>query len=647
MVLSKFALGWLAHAFKLVVSRGACCLRFILSLIRRLFGLLRRPIGPHVLNPRTKGFSTYASSRNICCSSDPQMTISRPSQPVGHATSSDVNAPSPSFALAPVSSNPPTIPPTPLPHTPDLEANRQLMSPTSASTKKMKKSTRPFPPDEVKRYERHVRISRKSMKGLISACTLEFKRSNDYGWERCVHPEGALYFCRKQDARRTITDSNLDDTRTRELMEYFTRRLWNKADKIDQVRSRTTVELVICVSQTADREVGQYYFVSHEDRLVFWLDDFVTDGIFCSVKGVEAPDHIRLAVETQYWAHCELYPNDVIIKESVVEELRDILTYATSEGVLSDASLTPLSVSELQLLLTLATSPIKTGQENKYLMCMIARVMRLFTRLQFINFFGQAGARLNADQSLYNRIDEDDREAFSPLIKIFDPILFSAPSTHVKQLRRLWVDHTINVLRWRSFINTLVSEWSGFTIYSTVMLAVDVSFLSVPKLNDNGLAQTLAQVAVYLSTLSAVGSLLASVLLTNQSRVQGLQSADQAASYMLKMAQSSVGLDALGIMFSIPFALTMWGMMFFVCGLSFVVFGLGGVAPRVTVIPFWMVVAMLASWPVWYAGERLLLWTRRDENEKKRGGRRRGSNTTVLPMTNTGGTNASNDYVRF
>ncbi|KAH7890171.1 hypothetical protein F5I97DRAFT_1850702 [Phlebopus sp. FC_14] len=621
MALSKAGLNRLVHIFKLVASRSVYCLRSTLTFIRWLFSLLQNTKGCHTRRSQAKETSTpHVSSNNACYSSVPQAlgpsALPSPFQQTDGIDDTHQGMDSgPQFLVAapgPSSLSIVTIPSNPL-LSPQSDGSRQP-SPVPGSTKKRKKSTKPFAPEDVQRYQKHARASRKSKKPNLGACLLNYNRPDNHGWERCMHPEGALYFYSEQDGKkRTNTDSNIDDAQTRELVLEFARILWHKANKDQHIRNWGSIELVLSVSWSDDRDICQYYFVSHDDLVVFWLEDFVTDSIFYNVKGVEAIDHIKLAIQTQYWAHCELYPNHVIVKESVVEELRGILLHAASEAILSDGSLIPLPFSELQSLLGLMTTPFKDNQKNKYLTWLIGRLMRLFMRIKFMNFFGQASARLNADQSLYSQVDEGNQPQLSSLIRVLDPILFGAPSAHVKQLRRIWVDRTINALRWRSFIDTLFTEWNGFTIYSTVMLAVDVSFLSIPEMNGSHTPQIIAQVAVYFSTLSAVGSLLASVLLSNQIREQKLQSADLAAAYMLRMAGSPISMDFLGIMFSIPFALIMWGMIFFVCGLSVVVFGSGVMLQRIIAVPFWLLVALLASWPAWYAGERWLVWTRKEK----------------------------------
>ncbi|KAF9240019.1 hypothetical protein BU15DRAFT_74247 [Melanogaster broomeanus] len=258
----------------------------------------------------------------------------------------------------------------------------------------------------------------------------------------------------------------------------------------------------------------------------------------------------------------------------------------------------------------------------------MSKLTNIIARFKFVNFHGQVGARLNADQSLYDRVQRKKDTSLSYFVWLLDTILFSAPSVHIEQLHGIWVDQTINLLRWQSFIGTLRDEWNGFTIYSTVLLAVDVSFLAIPEMNQSTAIQTVTQLAVYFSTTSAMGSLIASLLLTNQSRGEALKSADQAvlhslaaafdltdfhvhklqASYMQRMANTSFGLDALGIMYSLPFGLIMWGLVFFIIALSLIVFGQGNSAPRIAAIPFCLIIAILGSWPAWYKGEKMFFW---------------------------------------
>lgn len=114
------------------------------------------------------------------------------------------------------------------------------------------------------------------------------------------------------------------------------------------------------------------------------------------------------------------------------------------------------------------------------------------------------------------------------------------------------------------------------------MLAVDVSFLAIPALQDTSKdtsQEQAAVIAIYGSIVSIVGSLMISVLLVGQIRGQEGESAKGAVSptwfihleslyqmstlfkaeFMKRMTQSMLGLEALAIMQSVPYALLIWG----------------------------------------------------------------------------------------
>ena len=51
------------------------------------------------------------------------------------------------------------------------------------------------------------------------------------------------------------------------------------------------------------------------------------------------------------------------------------------------------------------------------------------------------------------------------MFALLDMFLFYTPSAHIRELKGIWVDKTINYARWVGFSNTLNNEWNGFTIY--------------------------------------------------------------------------------------------------------------------------------------------------------------------------------------
>ena len=158
-----------------------------------------------------------------------------------------------------------------------------------------------------------------------------------------------------------------------------------------------------------------------------------------------------------------------------------------------------------------------------------------------MNFCGHPAARVDADRSIYLRRGYN-RETL--IFRLSNLILWNAPQKHHRRIRRVWVDETINAPRWKDFITRQNTEWMGFTLYvstkrnyqrdsnsllleSTVMLAVDISFLAVPGItNDSDSSQTAPNLAVYMSTLCSVSSLVVSVVLVGQIQDNNLQTAE-------------------------------------------------------------------------------------------------------------------------
>ncbi|KAF9230823.1 hypothetical protein BU15DRAFT_68868 [Melanogaster broomeanus] len=556
---------WLKYVVKLAFSRGASSLRHISAFFRRLlslFKLLASRSTSDSEDHRTRFVDdsrTFASCGPIQGRTPPSPGLENDVEYSRGRIMTSTAAPQTQYppAAAAIPPSPHGITTTQVP-TPEIPNNHSGVREQFLQT---------FSPKEMNRYERPARIE----------C-----RASDHEWKRCTHPEGALYFRLQRDGKRTLTDANMDDGPTRTHAETFATKLWSDVD----TERYPEVELVIDMLYDKDSVTCKYYFVSHEKLVVFWIHEYIPDSIFHGLTGVEANDHIRLAIETQYWFHCELFPNHIPITKDIIEKLRLILAHAISDALLSDRALVELSVARLQQHLDVLTNVADArcfDQQDGYIMSIVGkcRLMRTFTHLKFINFHGQVGARLNADQSLYDTVGRKKDRSLSYVVRLLDLILFRAPSVHIEQLHSIWVDQTINLLRWQSFIGTLCNEWNGFTIYSTVLLAVDVSFLAIPEMNGSTVIQTVTQLAVYFSTTSAVGSLIASVLLTNQSRGRVLESADQAVlhslvlacdptdfhihklqlSYMKRMANTSIGLNALGIMYSLPFGLIMWGQL--------------------------------------------------------------------------------------
>ncbi|KAL4068623.1 hypothetical protein V8B97DRAFT_857933 [Scleroderma yunnanense] len=179
-------------------------------------------------------------------------------------------------------------------------------------------------------------------------------------------------------------------------------------------------------------------------------------------------------------------------------------------------------------------------------------------RMKFINFYGQEGARLNADQSLY-----------------------CSPRSV------------------RTFKNSS-NDLAAFTIYSTVMLTVNVGFLAVPGVISQNQFQTATpmMIPIYISTMCSVGSLVSALLLSSKTRMEWL-----------------------AVIYSLPFSFLLWGMVSFAVAFCVTVFSLSGVGMHASMALCVILIAGLALSPVlwlrqrWHAAldrrslKRLLPWS--------------------------------------
>ncbi|KAG1816398.1 uncharacterized protein BJ212DRAFT_1577075 [Suillus subaureus] len=500
----------------------------------------------------------------------------------------------------------------------------------------------PTTPGQIKRYDR-IEFQGDYAVYEVPKGPLDCSGELDLvsGWEPLTHPEGALFFYHSY--KRVFTDA---DIRASGMVDNIGKAVEKAYKEIENAGFdfHPSVELVLELME-GDREEWGYYFADHDSRVIFWFEAHKSGDLIGNVRGVKCSDHIRYALESQYWLHVELYPNKRSLPKDVVVRLREIVMYTQADNITSDTSLAPFSSEEVASMLSLMDPLMNSaGIEHEYahehsvwivgepehrmsvdyliFLRLSARFMGEFCELwlvgsasrllntfignvKFVNFCGQPGARLNADQSLYG----DPNTRSNALLRVMNFILFGSPNAYNKAVQKIWVDSTIVQPRWKNFINRLNSEWNGYTIFSTVMLAVDISFLAVPPVQT----QNAAILVSYMSTLCAMGSLVVSLVLAgqvNDSRRDSAKSVVSSlfdclayilyiqASFMGRMSSSVLGLESLALMLSLPYALLIWGMVFFAAALSIVIFHTSGVVTISIISPIWVAILILATWPV-------------------------------------------------
>ncbi|KAG1821404.1 hypothetical protein EV424DRAFT_1612093 [Suillus variegatus] len=487
----------------------------------------------------------------------------------------------------------------------------------------------PIIPGQIRRYERN-QFQDQNEDFEIQKGPLDYSEelAPVSGWEPLTHPEGALFFYHSYD--RVFTDVDVRDPGsavTMDTMGEVVKEAYKEARKAHTFHA--SVELTLERMEVDGEEKWGYYFVDHNRHVIFWPEPYKSGDLLDNVRGVKRKSHIsefipsnahlsfshgvtprictRIAVlvrmvsepflpVTDYHhfdrLHIELFPNKRFLPEDVLVRLKGIVMFTQADNITSEKSLATFTSDQVSSMLDLM-DPLMSSvdKEHEHSVWIVARFMGDFCSDKFANFCGQPGARLDVDQSLYG---DSVPHPKSILFRVMNVILFGSPDAQSKALHKIWVDYTIVQRRWKNFISRLNNEWNGYTIFSTVMLAVDISFLAVPPVQN----QVSAILVLYMSTLCALGSLVISLVLAGQVNDSRRDSAESVASFMLEMSQSVLGLESLALMLSLPYALLIWGMAFFAAALSTVIYCTSDVVTISIISPIWAAIFILSTWPV-------------------------------------------------
>ncbi|KIM71656.1 hypothetical protein PILCRDRAFT_93766 [Piloderma croceum F 1598] len=371
-------------------------------------------------------------------------------------------------------------------------------------------------------------------------------------WKRLECPDSELF-------ERIYTDANLYDGEElliiTESANQLLTDLENKA--LDEnVTLPNEVELVLEIHTQGTEKICGYYFVEHSSRCLFWLEEFDAEKICDEIKVVVSMSHLRYEIESQYWTHWELFPNNREITSDLVDELRDIALHAASDSLTSRTSTALWNTEQNQIVLNLLNKiNMCSGKRRGYSACVVGRMMRALTHNQFIHLYGQRGARLDRDQSVHSLTVKSR----SLLARTFSPLLFWAPETHLQVLEKIWVDRLVHVRPWTQFNDNLIAEWKEITIIATVFLNANIVFLSISSVDAGGNMvenRSVAQIASYISALTSLGSVVLSSLLVRQAKDR--QTATDAAKFLAKMTHRKCGLEPLAILYALPYSLLMW-----------------------------------------------------------------------------------------
>lgn len=469
-----------------------------------------------------------------------------------------------------------------------------------------------------RRYDGRPRVRKRDTSITIEALQKDFINPvPPRGWIRYAHPEGARYFYNEQE--NVYTDADLFDPeilrQTHEDIATIQNCLTN--NNIDLSDANVLVLDVFYVEAEAEQQPDQqkaknsksnviqtiYHFADHEQRVVFFLDNFEACQLYgwYEISNITSETHLRCEIEAQYWYFIQLFPHALALTSPMVAELRDITLFYIGDLVTSAYSNAPYTSDDLYKFLTLSAELennvpkdnvqiVNVGSVN-----LLARLMYLYCHGRFQNFHGEPNARLERNFSVHG----DPIHPRTLLIKTFSIFLFLAPDFHLNTLQNMWVDGIMHKSVWEECAKKMSDEWQEFVLFATVMLNANLAFLAIQSVDiDRDPYRSPAQISSYLSVVANIGSILLGLLLMRQNRTKSKETAEDARAFLASRQHPLLGLETLAILYSLPYALLMWGMISFLAAFCFMCFQDSSTSTRSVCGSLSVAVALLITWCV-------------------------------------------------
>jgi len=238
------------------------------------------------------------------------------------------------------------------------------------------------------------------------------------------------------------------------------------------------------------------------------------------------------------------------------------------------------------------------------------RLLSFFAHWRFLYFHGQRHARLVCDQTAY----DTRKRKRSALISVLSPWLFFAPEVHLMETERLWMDDVIIERAWKSYMTKTILEWNDLILWSTVVLALNVGFLSIPGIVPNsvpnGTSSVPRQLAI-LSLLVSIGSILIGLLLVRHNRTKQEVEPKDAWVYLAQNSRRYFGLELIAVVFSLPWALLIWSMLLFLIAVILYSWSVSNLRSRIAIASTLCFVFSLlvgCMWTIWNSSDEWEVW---------------------------------------
>ncbi|VDC05707.1 unnamed protein product [Peniophora sp. CBMAI 1063] len=427
-------------------------------------------------------------------------------------------------------------------------------------------------------------------------------------WVPFTHPEGSLYFRHPQ--KRVWTNA------------YMFERLYH--DEVEECVAYLEEFQYALLDRGVDDDVlmWYYYYADHRSRSIFWLRRRILWKEIEDVKGAFSPDHIYHKVQQFYWHHIFHFPDgrhDVAkyFGPSIWMRLLGCIDFDCLDGIVSPRSTSlfePAELMQMKKIVQLAHQQSSIDDILPEQLSAVARIQMLRAEQRFINAHGQPFARLDNTDSIY---PEADGRRITCFFRAINLLLLHAPFSFLKDLHSVSEDDIILEYAWRRYFARLLDDWDRLVLQGAVVLTANVSFLAIPDVihfpdqpsgtgGDSTIQAwikpeyTWSATLSYISTLLSLGSVMSGLLLARHNRPQVEHSTDaaEASRYLARRHSHFFGLEPIAIVYSLPYALMIWGTGFFLAAILSFTFDSTDIATRSIVAVGASVVTGLLFWSI-------------------------------------------------
>ncbi|KAI0639431.1 hypothetical protein C8Q77DRAFT_1213996 [Trametes polyzona] len=401
----------------------------------------------------------------------------------------------------------------------------------------------PTLPTQNDRYDRQILVQPEYMtipRGLHSSISLVEPPYLATGWSIHMNPEGSPYHLHA--GLHVVSD--LPGNRTDSL------RCW--AEQFEaQARAlglSLPTEYELYLNPDAEGKTCKYYFVDHVNQTVFWLEDIDPYRHDIELPAACSVEHIKYALQEQYWKHCEYFPHRPVAAKHR-NELIGILKQARADLLTSTMCTFPHTADECKEFLQIIESD-DSAESNEYTNWIIARLWVTVSRHRYHTFYGEDFAKISLDQQRYDKA-APKRSAIDGALSV---LFFYMPRKREQELKLLFVDEIAFSKHWRSFISTVLDDGRE----SCAM----VPFISIGTASTLRHTNTISAAFASFSSMLALGSIASALLLSQRYAGAEKHHAINVAEHLSQLEHPTYGYAPVAAIYCLPRALMFWSTIF-------------------------------------------------------------------------------------